>query len=427
MVVATAIISFSYAPTVANQSIVAETARTTSVFVQAVGRPDVFGSGVIVSRSGNTYTVLVAKHVVVLEDTYQITTSDKTKHNIKQLTRLPTIDIAILQFDSRNSYPVVRTGNPAQQLDQLFISGFPKPTESFPEITQTIVPGTVNAILDAQKASEGFSLRYSGTFRVGMSGGPVFNSSAELVAIHGRGDQLGGMGIPIATLVEQARQAKIPVRLGGGDVASSPSEPPVRQLVANPTETGRPSAPPSSTPTPVAALNRPPATAPASPPASGGPIQYSRANEGQLRDTKSCPQCKLDGANFGFANLFAANLTGASLRTAIFSTSTLTGANLAGVNATNSDFRGADLSGSRLQQAILSNADLTDANLSSAKLSGANLSGANLSGARLQRADLTNADLSGANLSGANLSGAILDGAKLDGAKTQGAIGLGRK
>jgi hypothetical protein len=392
-VVTTVVVSLSYTPSL-TQSQVAETAKATTVYIQAVGRPDVFGSGVIVARSGNTYTALVAKHVVALEETYKVTTSDKAEHAVKQLDRLTSIDIAVVQFESKNSYSVAVLGSPAQQLEQLFVSGYPKPTSSVTTIALTLVPATVNTILEAKEASEGFSLRYSATLRRGMSGGPVFNSSAQLVAIHGRADELGGLGIPLGTFQEQAKSNGLKIRLGGGEVAVAP--PPPRPQ-PQPQRTPPPSPAPTSNQGQTVAANPDSTSGGTSAPLSGGPTLLSQADLGRLKDTKQCPNCRLDGANLSYANLLGANLISANLRTSTMNSITLIGANLTGANLSGSNLSRADLSGARLQQANLSGANLSDAILTSARLEGANLSGAILSGA----------NLTGAKLDGANLDGVI--------------------
>jgi hypothetical protein len=202
----------------------AEIARNTTVFIQAAGRPDVFGSGVIVNRSGKTYTAIVAKHVVVLTDSYRLTTVDQQKHVIKAIEKLEPIDLAIVRFEASKAYQVAEADNGVvRQLEMLYVSGYPKPTASVASYEHTLVPATINAILTPERALEGYSLRYSATLREGMSGGPVFNEQGDVVAIHGRADQLGGLGIPLKTLIEKAKVARLKLEL---NVASAPTTPP---------------------------------------------------------------------------------------------------------------------------------------------------------------------------------------------------------
>ncbi|MBD2129972.1 serine/threonine-protein kinase [Microcoleus sp. ZQ-A2] len=152
----------------------------------------------------------------------------------------------------------------------------------------------------------------------------------------------------------------------------------------------------------------------------------------QLRVTRSCPRCNLQGvklkkASLGGANLIKANLIEANLERAALTGAYLWGANLRGANLERAHLRGADLEQINLEQTNLRMADLQGASLGGASLRGANLSGAslvsvNLGNANLQGASLGDASLRGANLRGANLKGANLEGANLEGANLEGAI-----
>ncbi len=93
----------------------------------------------------------------------------------------------------------------------------------------------------------------------------------------------------------------------------------------------------------------------------------------KLKDTGSCENCDLTGADLRWAAVFAAELGGAP--------------------------------------------NLVNGNLQGADLTGANLYGANLEGTKMQ-----NATLIGANLSWSSMIGANLTGADITNAKTQGAI-----
>jgi serine protease Do len=60
------------------------------------------GSGVIIKREGNTYTVLTARHVVATPDEYDIIASDgkRFKLDFKTVKSLPGVDLAVLTFTS---------------------------------------------------------------------------------------------------------------------------------------------------------------------------------------------------------------------------------------------------------------------------------------------------------------------------------------
>jgi S1-C subfamily serine protease len=212
--------TYTYAQTI-NIERVREVAQRATVSIQSSSRPDLFGSGVIIQRNGNTYTVLTAKHVVDLADEYQITAGSQT-YRVQPGTvqQLPNLDLAILQFESERAYsPAQIASTPVRALDRIFVAGYPKPTASVPTVEFTISPGDVNTLVADSQAQEGYGLRYGVRIRAGMSGGPVFNEQGQLVAIHGRADELGGLGVPlnsyqdrITALIQGAEQSSKLVR-----------------------------------------------------------------------------------------------------------------------------------------------------------------------------------------------------------------------
>jgi tetratricopeptide (TPR) repeat protein len=207
--------TYTYAQTI-NVERVREVAQRATVSIQSSRRPDLFGSGVIIQRNGNTYTVLTAKHVVDLADEYQITAGSQT-YRVQPGTvqQLPNLDLAILQFESERAYPPAQIASiPVRALDRIFVAGYPKPTASVPTVEFTISPGDVNTLVPESQAREGYGLRYGARIRAGMTGGPVLNEQGQLVAIHGRADELGGLGVPlgsyqdrITTLIQGAEQS----------------------------------------------------------------------------------------------------------------------------------------------------------------------------------------------------------------------------
>ena len=140
------------------------------------------------------------------------------------------------------------------------------------------------------------------------------------------------------------------------------------------------------------------------------------ADVDRLKTTKSCPGCRLHGADLrsedlAGADLSSANLTGADLSGANLSGAFLPGVYLIGANLTGADLSGGNLSGAKMLNANLSHANLSHVNLTYwADLSWANLSWADLTGADLSPGSkyLSGANLTGADLTGADLSGAIM-------------------
>lgn len=152
------------------------------------------GSGVIIAKNGNIYTVLTVNHVV--EDPnveYSVRTSDGKNHPSLKIIRLQTDDqepdLAIIQFESSQQYPVATLGNSEQAVigAQIYVYGYPATggltgVEREPELS----PGLVTS--RPKNRPEGYNLRYQAVTWSGMSGGPVFDSEARVVGLHGQGE-----------------------------------------------------------------------------------------------------------------------------------------------------------------------------------------------------------------------------------------------
>ena len=185
------------------------------------------GSGVIIGKDGNTYSVLTAKHVVPRQDDYNIIGPDNQQYGVdySNVKQLPDVDLAIIQFTSNQNYNVAEFGNSDQvQLGKnIYIGGWSHPE---PPITDNIfrfVDGTI-AALPEKPLPAGYQLIYTNITRSGMSGGPVLNQEGNIIGIHGQAegrevylpdyetihDKTGfNLGIPINTFLALAGKTKI--------------------------------------------------------------------------------------------------------------------------------------------------------------------------------------------------------------------------
>ncbi|TRV46922.1 MAG: tetratricopeptide repeat protein [Microcystis panniformis Mp_MB_F_20051200_S9] len=216
--------------------------------VQIESSSEANGSGVIIAREGNTYTVLTADHVLcekVAEEktcadfTYTLVTSDGKTLPLdkKTIIRQEGVDLAIFTFESSENYPIAEIANYSPDRESpVFVAGFPKigdkqagwlfsggavksqeegllaTRQSDFTITQS------GASRGASSLSGGYDMVYTSITFGGMSGGPVLNAAGQVIGIHGRSEgvkgkiQLGfSLGIPINSFV--GLQAKFRVKL----------------------------------------------------------------------------------------------------------------------------------------------------------------------------------------------------------------------
>ena len=152
------------------------------------------GSGAIISRSGNIYTVLTVNHVVAdAEVTYSVRTSDGKDYQVIEIANLQTTeeepDLAIVKFESDKEYPLATLGNSEQAVigSQIYVFGYPSTGGLFGiEREPELSPGLVTS--RPRSRPEGYTLRYQAVTWSGMSGGPVFDADGRVVGLHGQGE-----------------------------------------------------------------------------------------------------------------------------------------------------------------------------------------------------------------------------------------------
>jgi tetratricopeptide (TPR) repeat protein len=183
--------------TIALVSYVSPAAALSSVEVQRIAKQTTvqitgcdFGSGVIIRKNGNTYTVLTVAHALS-ESGCEIVAPDDSKYQVTQVKTFPNkVDLAVFTFTSNKTYPVAKiidNSDRVEVMETIYVSGFPLSTAINTSIF-TIVKGDVVANPPTKQQGQGYSLIYSNNTLPGHSGGPVWNDRGEVIAIHGQGD-----------------------------------------------------------------------------------------------------------------------------------------------------------------------------------------------------------------------------------------------
>lgn len=195
------------------------------------------GSGVIISRDGNTYYVLTSKHVVETEDEYSIYTNDGQNYliNYQKVIKWPGVDLALVTFESTANYPLATLANYDydRTARNVFILGWPDGEN--PNLKQRLFTAgmLINseyklALIDSP-ISNGYELYYTNITAQGMSGGPILDTEGRVIGIHGatagvkiydettkellRVKYGFSSGVPIATFLKVLNQSNKPLNL----------------------------------------------------------------------------------------------------------------------------------------------------------------------------------------------------------------------
>jgi tetratricopeptide (TPR) repeat protein/S1-C subfamily serine protease len=182
-------------------------ARNVSVRIEKQGGGN--GSGVIVAKEGDNYYVLTSEHVVVRKsvsskstqsDTVnvKIITADQRSHEVfaNNIVRSEGTDLAIVKFTSPHSYQVATLGDYNISNGIVFASGWPAPQNINSQQWQWhFNPGNIKDrewgelyTQDKNSFSNGYDLIYGSITHSGMSGGALFDTSGQVIGIHGRAE-----------------------------------------------------------------------------------------------------------------------------------------------------------------------------------------------------------------------------------------------
>ncbi|XWK87009.1 MAG: serine protease [Phormidium sp.] len=159
------------------------------------------GSGVIVDRNGQTYTVVTNDHVLAdsKDHPYTILTADGRTHSGRWLpsANFPNLDLALVQFQSQRVYQVavIADWKTLAIGDPVYAAGFPnwhwinsdaiEETRHWGTKAFRLTSGKVGMLPD-KSLQEGYQLGYTNDIEEGMSGGPVLDRYGRLMGINGR-------------------------------------------------------------------------------------------------------------------------------------------------------------------------------------------------------------------------------------------------
>ena len=190
------------------------------------------GSGVIIAKENNTYTVLTANHVVLNPNVGYIIKIKSAQHSVNSVTSLKEqtgLDLAVVTFEATEPYAVATVGDSeyATPGANVYVSGFPLAVEIEANREHEFTTGMITSIRES--AAEGYAMRYQALTRRGMSGGPVFDTSGHLVGVHGQGDVIGSVNNESSSIPEPLKtgfNAAIPIEsfLNSLDVAKLTEE-----------------------------------------------------------------------------------------------------------------------------------------------------------------------------------------------------------
>ena len=175
------------------------------------GTPQDIGSGFVVSKDG---LIITNKHVVTDETAkYKVVTKDDKEYEVKQISRDPANDIAILKIDADNLTPIELGESSNLKVGQFVIAI----GTALGEFRHTVTTGVISGLgrgITTGSVFEGYVERLDNVIQTdaainpGNSGGPLLNSAGQVIGINvavAQGAQNIGFAIPIDVVKESLR------------------------------------------------------------------------------------------------------------------------------------------------------------------------------------------------------------------------------
>jgi serine protease Do len=167
------------------------------------GTPQDIGSGFVVSKDG---LIITNKHVVTDETAkYKVVTKDDKEYEVKQISRDPVNDIAILKIEADNLTPIELGESSNLKVGQFVIAI----GTALGEFRHTVTTGVISGLgrgITTGSVFEGYVERLDNVIQTdaainpGNSGGPLLNSAGQVIGVNvaiAQGAQNIGFAIPI--------------------------------------------------------------------------------------------------------------------------------------------------------------------------------------------------------------------------------------
>lgn len=150
---------------------------------------DNWGSGIMIQRQNQVYTVITNDHVLQSGETYRIQTPDGKIHSATRFlpTQFAGKDLALLQFSSTKSdykIGILGSSSALKEGDKVYAAGFPVEANKSDSAGWKFTHGRVSLIPE-KSLEDGYQLGYDNQIEKGMSGGPVLNFAGEVIAVNG--------------------------------------------------------------------------------------------------------------------------------------------------------------------------------------------------------------------------------------------------
>jgi len=183
-------------------------------FSQSVqgGEPQDIGTGFIVSESG---LIVTNKHVVsVAGATYKVITKDNKEFDVKEISRDPSNDIAVIKIDATGLKPLVLGDSGNLKVGQFVIAI----GTALGEFRHTVTTGVISGLgrgITAGSIYQGYVEELSNVIQTdaainyGNSGGPLLNLLGQVIGVNvaiASGAQNIGFAIPINTVKDALTQ-----------------------------------------------------------------------------------------------------------------------------------------------------------------------------------------------------------------------------